>query len=318
MIIALLALALAMIVGGLFAAFFGWDIVLVERGWTMVIAGSITAASGALLLGIAAVVSKLAKIEKRLSQFQGSFDEKALLGTPRPLNEPSLAALPGGGVAGAPAAHALEDDARVDERQATLPLFEGEDRRGNDRDAAEDVKVAAWPEEPQAPEPVVPFPPRTVSSPARAEDEPDMKVPDFLLAERARDEDEEPRVFDGSDLYHRDLDEREPETATHHRDERGESRETAAETASGIEPEREPEVAPDSEREAEEEHETAPDTSHPAVVVGTYNSGDNKYVMFSDGSIEAQTPSGVFRFQSLDELKTFIAAGGEGGSPTST
>jgi hypothetical protein len=35
--------------------------------------------------------------------------------------------------------------------------------------------------------------------------------------------------------------------------------------------------------------------------------------MFSDGSIEAQTPEGVFRFQSLDELKTFIASGGEGG-----
>jgi len=53
------------------------------------------------------------------------------------------------------------------------------------------------------------------------------------------------------------------------------------------------------------------------MVVGTYNSGDNKYVMFSDGSIEAQTPSGVFRFKSLDELKEFIAAGGEG-SPSSS
>jgi hypothetical protein len=40
-------------------------------------------------------------------------------------------------------------------------------------------------------------------------------------------------------------------------------------------------------------------------------------VMFSDGSIEAQTPSGVFRFKSLDELKEFIAAGGEG-SPSSS
>jgi hypothetical protein len=39
--------------------------------------------------------------------------------------------------------------------------------------------------------------------------------------------------------------------------------------------------------------------------------------MFSDGSIEAQTPSGTFRFQSLDELKEFIAAGGEGSSSAS-
>jgi hypothetical protein len=59
------------------------------------------------------------------------------------------------------------------------------------------------------------------------------------------------------------------------------------------------------------------DETGPATVIGTYNSGDNKYVMFSDGSIEAQTPSGVFRFQSLDELKEFIAAGGEGNSSAS-
>lgn len=48
------------------------------------------------------------------------------------------------------------------------------------------------------------------------------------------------------------------------------------------------------------------------AVVGTYNSGDNRYVMFSDGSIEAETPGGTFRFKSLDELKEFIAKGGEG------
>ena len=50
MIIGLLALAFAMIVGGLLAAFFGWDIVLVERGWTMVIAGSVMAASQSALI----------------------------------------------------------------------------------------------------------------------------------------------------------------------------------------------------------------------------------------------------------------------------
>jgi hypothetical protein len=47
-------------------------------------------------------------------------------------------------------------------------------------------------------------------------------------------------------------------------------------------------------------------------VIGTYTSGGNRYVMFSDGSIDAETPDGTFRFQSLDELKAFIASGGEG------
>jgi hypothetical protein len=50
------------------------------------------------------------------------------------------------------------------------------------------------------------------------------------------------------------------------------------------------------------------------TVVGTYNSGNNHYVMYSDGSIEAETPEGKFRFESLDELKEFIASGGEGGA----
>jgi hypothetical protein len=49
----------------------------------------------------------------------------------------------------------------------------------------------------------------------------------------------------------------------------------------------------------------------PPTVVGTYNSGGNFYIMYSDGSIEAETPAGKFRFTSLDELKDFIATGGD-------
>lgn len=47
------------------------------------------------------------------------------------------------------------------------------------------------------------------------------------------------------------------------------------------------------------------------TVAGTYSSGGNTYVMYSDGSIQAETPDGRFRFDTLDELKAFIAAGGE-------
>jgi hypothetical protein len=315
MIIALLALAVAMILGGLLAAFFGWDIVLVERGWTMVIAGSITAASGALLLGIAAAVSKLAKIETRLSRLQGGFGEDALLGATKAPKDASLAMLSGGLVAGRASAEADESEP-PDEAQTTLPLFEDEGKR---EPIEEEVKAAQWPEEPRAPEPVAPFPPRTSLSPAspRDEDEPDMKVPDFLLAGRDRDTDEEPRVIDGPHIYHHDLDERAPERLD--LDERDERSEPAVEAVSDREPEadHEPALPADADREEEPEGEPDTDASRPAVVVGTYNSGDNKYVMFSDGSIEAQTPSGVFRFQSLEELKEFIAAGGEG-APSSS
>ena len=49
----------------------------------------------------------------------------------------------------------------------------------------------------------------------------------------------------------------------------------------------------------------SPPQPEPAVV-GRYSSGDTNYLMFADGSIEAQTPEGVMRFASLTELKRFV------------
>lgn len=321
MIIALLALALAMILGGLLAAFFGWDIVLVERGWTMVIAGSITAASGALLLGIAAAVSKLAKIEKRLSERQSGFgaDEFGL-------GHRAPGALAGagliGGLAAAEAAGAFEertDDDRADESQPTLPLFEEQGRRDEDEPQDKPVATAEWPSDRDA-APVIPFPPRTtpVTQPAEDEQEQDLKVPDFLLADRQRNDEDVHLVAEpGLDI---DVLEQDDEVKSEGQD-RDRSDEPL-EPVSGMEPEREPQrdrepAAAETDQEAFAEDEATSAEEGPATIIGTYNSGDNKYVMFSDGSIEAQTPSGTFRFQSLDELKEFIAAGGEGNSSAS-
>ena len=316
MIIALLALACAMIVGGLLAAFFGWDIVLVERGWTMVIAGTVSAASGAVLLGVAAAVSKLSKIAAQLSRLQGSFHDEGAAAAPVGSRDLALATLPGALVAPKGDEADSEKAERPDEAQPTLPLFEAEDRREQDDGA---VRAAQWPADERADEPAPPFPPRTTPAPAPALEEDDtggMKVPDFLLAERPQDADEEPRVTAGDvNVYDRDRDERTPEPRE--ADLVDERPEPAVETASDREPEPEPEPAVVQNDQAPED-EAAFDEARPATVVGTYNSGDNRYVMFSDGSIEAQTPSGVFRFQSLEELKEFIAAGGEGSANAST
>ncbi|MFV0281122.1 MAG: hypothetical protein ACK5JM_10245 [Rhodoblastus sp.] len=43
-----------------------------------------------------------------------------------------------------------------------------------------------------------------------------------------------------------------------------------------------------------------------STIVGRYASGDTNYLMFADGSIEAQTPEGAMRFASLTELKRFV------------
>ena len=51
-------------------------------------------------------------------------------------------------------------------------------------------------------------------------------------------------------------------------------------------------------------------TEVPAIV-GTYRSNGTVYVMYADGSIEADTPEGIFRFGSLEELKAHIAGNAE-------
>ncbi|MCX8255424.1 MAG: hypothetical protein OTI36_15695, partial [Beijerinckiaceae bacterium] len=52
---------------------------------------------------------------------------------------------------------------------------------------------------------------------------------------------------------------------------------------------------------------TAPETPEGNLsVIGRYDSDGTSYVMYSDGSIEAQSESGVFRFGSMAELKAFI------------
>ncbi len=45
---------------------------------------------------------------------------------------------------------------------------------------------------------------------------------------------------------------------------------------------------------------------HDSPVIGRYESDDTSYVMYADGSIEAQSPAGVYRFSSMAELKAFI------------
>jgi hypothetical protein len=341
MIIALLALAVAMILGGLLAAVLGWDIVLVERGWTMVIAGSITAASGALLLGITAAVSKLVKIQAELMRLHAGLNEPDATQLPSS-SELSVAALAGGmlgGMAGP----------KAEEEQPTLPLF-AKDAPAND---IEPVRAA---ERDEAPEPVVPpalraYPePEAVREPDPASDDDltEAKVPEFLFAERYREDRYEEETYapvrppeldetlyardpaeeQGSDIVPEEppepiqepVQEPVPEPAAVIEDDRPAEAivETRTELVPAIE---EPAAQPDEERAETEERDEEPvvasagdkadEERSDLAIVGTYTSGDNTYVMFSNGSIEAQTPRGVFQFESLDELKAFIASGGE-------
>lgn len=53
----------------------------------------------------------------------------------------------------------------------------------------------------------------------------------------------------------------------------------------------------------------APALSSEAVEIGRYSANDVSYIMYSDGSITAETATGTFRFGSLIELKDFIERG---------
>ena len=91
------------------------------------------------------------------------------------------------------------------------------------------------------------------------------------------------------------------------------------------EPEPEIELAPEPEPEpalvpeTEPEHELAPappaataeeaaaEEPAPAEVIGHYEAHGAHYTMYADGSIDADTTHGVYRFASMEELKQFIA-----------
>jgi hypothetical protein len=338
MIIALYALAFAMIAGGLFAAVLGWDIVLVERGWTMVISGIVGASSGALLIGLASVVSRLGHIQQELARIHLSLEDEAVSDLGRTPAEQARGRMLGdltgdftGGLAAGALAGGLFGSKKTadapasagDSDQLDLPIVGGPEPvadatpSGSEDWQREAAPVEAFSEEKDAfardrARPTEPMPPYD----AVHDEVSEGKVPDFLFAERYRETTytevrfperdaplaaTEPGAVDEPDDHREDVFE-EPNVET--------LVEIDIETVTVSKDEAEPESLSDDEAEVAAEG--------PPTVVGTYNSGDNKYVMFSDGSIEAETPDGFFRFASLEELKEFIAAGGEGSTAEPT
>ncbi len=74
MVIVLVGVALAMIAGGAWAALQGYEIIIQERGWTLLIAGVTVASIGTVLLGIAAAVMRLGAIRGELGRLRERAD----------------------------------------------------------------------------------------------------------------------------------------------------------------------------------------------------------------------------------------------------
>ena len=280
MIAALFALAAAMIIGGCAAVIQGFPYVRLESGLAMVIAGSVAASSGAVLLGLGVVALGFRRVERALGRVP------AAGARPAPAAAPALASAP----------------APVDEGRTRLP-----------------------PVLPAAPAFIVPSVVEPSFDPERPRIEPSLE----LRADEARAPFSEPGAVEAPKPVPAEPAHAVPPVLVPEADRRPEP---DAPTERAIAPEDdlfaapEPPLREEPEKAAAEEPpalrpsldtpaEPEPDPpATPRTVVGRYASGGNTYVMFEDGSIEAETPQGRFTFASLDELKAFVDGGGESGT----
>lgn len=279
MVVALLALSLVMILGGAAAVVQGFPYVRLESGLAMVIGGSTAASAGVILLGLSAVVDRLRRVQRAIIRLRvEGFQQQGAVPVPPPVEAAPWLSAPSDPVMPAPAveppsAGTLAGAAGLAGLSlgAVRPGGRGTEPVFEDPDLVAERRTEA---EPLLPDLLPEAPPRR---------EPD----DHLFAAEPAPPEPTLPVAEGIGLRPAlDLPAEPPAPA----------------------PEPAPEPAP---AVAEAETRDAPEPAPERHAVGSYASGANTYVMFSDGSIEADTPRGRFTFGSLDELKSFVNAGGE-------
>lgn len=310
MLTTILGLGVAMIVAGLYFVYAGFDYIMLERGWTMVIAGTTLGSAGAVLVGLWTLAREVRALRgghaplAREADAAPLADARAEPVADAPIPAPSAAAASlapvGAGLAAAAVAEAATETLVAETETARDDSIEGatadDGTEGKEPPAAEspsgptDMTAAT----PPVGEPEVPaettaetsareFTLDAIGAPlGEPSTESESRSAPPLDVRPSRDEPEAdiPPLRIDEDLTVSDL--------------------------LGTRPSPMPdEPAPPSEPAVEPE---SPAFDVPTVV-GSYASGGHTYVMFSDGSIEAETPEGVFKFGSLDELKTFIASG---------
>jgi hypothetical protein len=313
MIVALTVLALLMLIGGVAAMVQGIPFVRLEVGWTMVIAGTVGASGGAVLLGIAAAVARLARIERALTERVPA----ARRGAEQTFADPAP------------------------DEVGTAPA-----RAGRSEPVLAPVlpPIAFPPVVPPAPEPRPAEPTGfngglalaagTAVAAAglaaselrltRAEDQdPPAEPQDAVRQEVGRQEfNQQESAGQETSLHepllhapaHHEL----PPPAEEPRSNAGRMHDAAPPPPPPAPPAPEPappmpEAVAEAPRPEEPPYEEPPLEEPPGkTVIGTYDSGGNTYTMYADGTIDADTPAGRFHFASIEELKAFRGAGGEG------
>ena len=81
-----------LMLAGLYGLVMGWDIIMVERGWSQFIAGATAFCSGAIILALAHVAQQVKNLRGDLTGLVVEVDEPAApLATPAPVSEPEAA-----------------------------------------------------------------------------------------------------------------------------------------------------------------------------------------------------------------------------------
>lgn len=273
----LLAVGALMSLAGAVAAINGYSIIQVEQGWSSVIAGATLFAGGIVTIGLALVTRALTQLQAALpraaTEAAATTDLREPAFVPPPAEpakaEPTPAETYVAPLTETPEAGAAETvEAYAAHHMSTMSTHEN------------------FATAPEVPEPVRAPTLPSAASPSLSDDwfdrafaELDEAVPEGAAGLRGRSE---PKATTPSPFSRR----REP------------APEPVRETV------REPAYAA-----AEAAPAPAPEASEPApssAIIGRYEADETSYIMYADGSIEAQTHSGVYRFASMAELKAFI------------
>ena len=327
MIIALFALAAVMIVGGIASVVQGFPFVRLESGLAMTIAGAATASAGAVLLGIAVVALRLKRLEQVLAEralvdapaFDRALPDHAAAAddtaTDRPgilpqgpdlFDEPGRVEPPSLAMPDRPVLPARQDDAPAGRQRPRVPGFRA---AASPPSFAEDVAVGM---PPPGSDPAAPLLPDLLPEPPPPAEAPPPRPEPAIAADASGQALRRMKPARPTPMVDTVIPVPEPAALTPEPPAPAPvAPGTDAEEPLALRPSDAGQPDPAPAMPARPEVPPAEPMREALQVVGTYASGGNTYVMFSDGSIKADTPRGQFTFDSLDELKDFVEAGGE-------
>ncbi|MCO5092415.1 hypothetical protein [Bosea sp. (in: a-proteobacteria)] len=341
-------LGLLLFGGGAWAIYDGWPYLVLERGFTQVIIGSIASGTGLIMLAFAWVLKQVGALRRALAEVVAAGAEASLPAAP-PQPDPSLA------LAGAVATGALAEAAPPPVPAEAAPPSGDRDLFGALVAQNLEEPEPAVESEPAATEAIEPLPDMFDAAP---EPEPPVEIaaeshePAETAAGDIDGQDEfsalreslaghleetepvredgriepsfspEPDPFAAAEDW---MDRREPRLDLPPSDEPAPAAapappwpprtEAPAFDAPADEPEAEPlpEVAEEPVEEvAQPAVAEVPPEPAPAAsdegVIGAYQVGDAHFTLYADGSIRARTPDGEYSFASMDELKVYLAS----------